>query len=61
MKPFLFRCPITGQMVQAVHPDDETESEAEDAFVALECLACSHVHLVNPSTGKVAGAPSDDE
>lgn len=60
MKPFLFRCPTTGRMVQALLPDDEREGEVEDIYVTLECLACSLVHLVNPATGKVAGAPDDE-
>jgi hypothetical protein len=55
MTPFLFRCPITGKMVQALHADDESLGDGGEDYISVECLACGRVHLVNPATGKVAG------
>ena len=54
MAAFLFRCPNTSQHVQGwsaeeVNPDDER-------YEAITCTACQAVHLVNPGTGKIAGA-----
>ena len=57
MISFLYRCPNTGQQVQAWAADDPTEDD--DAYQTVTCLACTGLHLVNPKTGKVAG--SDDE
>jgi hypothetical protein len=52
MAPFLYRCPNTGQQVQAWAADDPTEDD--DAYEMVTCLACAGLHLVNPKTGKVA-------
>ena len=57
MPPFLYRCPNTGDNVQAWATDD-TEDDAL-AYVQVTCLACAQAHLVKPKTGKVLG--SDDE
>jgi hypothetical protein len=50
---FLYRCPTTGHKVQGVirapAPDDTSTYES------VACVACSRVHLVNPSNGHVAG------
>ncbi len=57
MTPFLFRCPSTGRMVQALHDDDpadQTEPPGE-SYVGIECLSCGDMHLVNPLTGRVLG------
>jgi hypothetical protein len=58
MTPFLFRCPATGLMVQAMHADedlaDRLDPPGEDYF-GIECLSCGDVHLINPRTGKVLG------
>jgi hypothetical protein len=53
---FLYRCPTTGHRVQGLvranaHPTDEIA-----AYETVTCLACSGVHLVNPSSGRVLGA-----
>jgi hypothetical protein len=55
MPPFLYRCPNTGDNVQAAdEPDDD-----DLTYVQVTCLACAQAHLVNPKTRKVLG--SDDE
>jgi hypothetical protein len=56
MGAFLYRCPTTGQHVQAWLADDGAD---DDVHRALQCLACQRVHLINPKTRKLLGA--DDE
>ena len=57
MPPFLYRCPDTGDNVQA-WADDEPDDD-DFTCVQVRCLACAQLHLVNLKTGKVLG--SDDE
>jgi hypothetical protein len=57
MPPFLYRCPDTGDNVQA-WADDEPDDD-DFTYVQVRCLACAQKHLVNLKTGKVLG--SDDE
>ena len=57
MPPFLYRCPDTGDNVQA-WADDEPDDD-DFTYVQVRCLACALLHLVNLKTGKVLG--SDDE
>jgi hypothetical protein len=53
MATFLYRCPDTGFRVQGYTP--EQTSDDDDAYEAVTCIACTRVHLVNPTTGKVMG------
>jgi hypothetical protein len=62
MSPFLFRCPTTGRLVQALHADDEPAGETDEVsgrYISIECLACSGLHFVNPTTGRVLGDEDD--
>ena len=54
MAPFLYRCPATGFNVQGWIADDPREGD-DATYVAVTCLACTRVHLVNPKTGEVIG------
>jgi hypothetical protein len=54
MPPFLYRCPNTGQNVQAYSVDDPDEDDL--TFVQVTCIACAQAHLVNPKTSKVLGS-----
>jgi len=56
MATFIYRCPTTGMKAQGFIADDPTEAEDNDTYKAMTCLICTQVHLVNPKTGKVAGA-----
>ncbi len=49
---FLYRCPITGHKVQGTTP-----SAPDDAatYETVTCALCNRVHLINPTTGHVAG------
>ena len=61
MTSFLYRCPKTGQMVQGWSADDRTDDGADTAtHETVQCLACRAIHLINRSTGKVAGG-NDEE
>jgi hypothetical protein len=53
MSTFIYRCPLTGLKVQGF----VAEEIGENLFVSLTCLACTGVHLVNPTSAKVVGAP----
>jgi hypothetical protein len=54
MRPFLYRCPNTGQKVQTWADDDPEDDD--QSYVQVSCLACAQAHLINPETGKVLGA-----
>ena len=42
-------------VVENSYPDDEREHERSgERFVAVDCPACSRVHLLNPETGRLA-------
>ena len=58
MVSFLYRCPVIGLNVQGWVADDPTE-HGEDHFEAVTCTACTRIHLVNPTTGRVLGADDD--
>jgi hypothetical protein len=58
MVSFLYRCPVTGLNVQGWVADDPTE-RGDDQFEPVTCNACTRIHLVNPTTGKVLGADDD--
>jgi hypothetical protein len=57
MPPFLYRCPNTGDNVQAWAADDPEDDDF--TYVQVTCLACAQAHLVNPKTGKVLGAENE--
>lgn len=61
MTSFLYRCPKTGQMVQGWSADDRADDGADTTtYEAVQCLACSAIHLINRSTGKIAGRVDDE-
>ena len=41
--------------MQAIASDPASQAEGE-VYEALTCMACRRIHLVNPKTGRVAGA-----
>jgi hypothetical protein len=56
MYAFLYRCPVTGHKVQGLVRDNPAAPDDTTTYETLTCSACGRVHLVNPSTGHVAGA-----
>jgi hypothetical protein len=53
MKPVLYRCPTTGEMVQHFVADEPYLNE--HSYEPVDCLSCSLVHFVNRASGKVMG------
>jgi hypothetical protein len=53
MANFIFTCPATGFNVQ--HRLNEDEDAPENEYEAVNCPACTRLHLVNVKTGKLLG------
>jgi hypothetical protein len=58
MAGFTYRCPNTGRLVQGWIAEEISEDD-ESSYQGINCLACTRLHFVNPTTGKVLG--TDDE
>ena len=58
MRAFLYRCPNTGKTVQGFVAE-ELDPESE-AYEAVQCAACSRLHLVNPKSGRVLGSKDEE-
>ncbi len=58
MRGFVYRCPATGLNVQGFAGDDRAlaATATDNVYEAVTCTACRRVHLVNPTSGHVAGA-----
>jgi len=54
MRPILFHCPRTGQMVQGLIAEDTSSAKPGD-YDPVSCIACSGVHFVDAHTGTVLG------
>jgi hypothetical protein len=54
MTSLIYRCPFTGRNVQEWTAE---ELPSSDVYVSVACPACGRTHLVNPTTGRVLGAP----
>jgi hypothetical protein len=52
-RPVLFRCPETGMNVQ--HWLAGTPDYAKDSHSPVECPACTGMHFIHNSTGKLLG------
>ena len=57
MRSFLFRCPMTGAVVQGSTP----LPAAPGQYVSRSCPACGRIHIVDPITGKLATGSQRDE
>ena len=55
-RPILFNCPRTASKIQVLLADETTVG---GTYVTVSCLACSGVHLIDATDGKVLGAVSD--
>lgn len=55
MAAFIYRCPATGRDVQGWLADDPSSENGGEVYEAVECPACTRVHLVNVKTGKTLG------
>jgi len=59
MSAIPFRCPTMGLSVQGWIVDDPTShpEQNRERYELVTCPACTRIHLVNPKTGEVLGAP----
>jgi hypothetical protein len=53
MSLFTYRCPKTGQLVQAFSAQNVSEDMHTYEFV--RCVLCQRIHRVNPATGVILG------
>ncbi|HEY0327665.1 MAG TPA: hypothetical protein VGC77_01080 [Rhodopseudomonas sp.] len=54
MSDLLYRCPRTNLNVQAWLHDDPAPEKARD-FEGITCPACTQLHFINRTTGKLLG------
>ena len=54
MAHVIIRCPRTGSNVQVWVPEDASTHQP-DAYEAVTCPACTRLHFVNKTTGKLLG------
>jgi hypothetical protein len=61
MRTVIYRCPRTGLNVQGWFADEAfaPEDGTHATYESLRCLACTGLHLVNRSTGKLLGHEND--
>jgi hypothetical protein len=52
-RPILFRCSQTGMNVQ--HWLADAPDKADETHAPVRCPACTRIHFVNTSTGKLLG------
>jgi hypothetical protein len=55
-RPILFKCPQTGMNVQHWLAD---APEYPDSHTAVVCHACTGIHFVHSSTGKLLGKSNE--
>ena len=53
--PFIFQFPATGLNVQHIFDNATPGREDDRAYVGVRCLACSGIHLVSRTTGRLFG------
>jgi hypothetical protein len=54
MGKLIFRCTRTGMNVQIEMPEMASTDHA-DSYESLTCPACTRIHLINKTTGKMLG------
>jgi hypothetical protein len=55
----LYKCPHTGMNVQHSLPD-ALDDEPKGAYSSVFCAACSRLHLIDSSTGKLLAETKAD-
>lgn len=55
MRPFIFKCPHTGLNVQHRLDDEAPSAGPGAAYETVVCPACTRLHFVNKSTGRLLG------
>ena len=51
----IFKCPTTGMNVQHWLADAPEAEDSRDSFESVICPACSRLHFVNRSSGRLLG------
>jgi hypothetical protein len=54
-KPYIFKCPNTGLLVQDIAETHALSDSEHVLWVAVECLGCKQIHLVDQTTGRLLG------
>ena len=55
MANIIFKCPRTGLNVQHWLADVPDEDQPQCSYETVVCQACSRVHFINRSTGRLLG------
>ena len=56
MTPIIFKCPTTGLNIQWLAEEIQRADEGPGIpFEVIKCPACTRMHLLNLSTGKLLG------
>jgi hypothetical protein len=59
MANLIFKCPRTGMNVQHWLADDAAADDSHTSYETVHCQACSRLHFINRSNGKLLGADDD--
>ena len=59
MANLIFKCPRTGMNVQHSLADDAAADDSHTSYETVHCQACSRLHFINRSNGKLLGADDD--
>lgn len=55
MTHVLYQCPRTGLKVQTMLAEETTTLDGQRTFELVRCPACTQVHFVNRTNGKLLG------
>jgi hypothetical protein len=55
MANLIFKCPRTGLNVQHWLAEEVAPDEPRCTYESLTCLACTRLHFINRSSGKLLG------
>jgi hypothetical protein len=55
MTDIIFKCPRTGMNVQHQLDDGPASDEKRCTYEAVTCFACTGLHFIDRSTGKLLG------
>jgi hypothetical protein len=56
MANLIFKCPLTGMNVQHWLADEPATDNSTTSHETVVCQACSRLHFINRSSGKLLGA-----
>ena len=56
MGNIVFKCPRTGFNVQHWLAEESEDDSSSTSYETVVCQACSRLHFINRSTGKLLGA-----